>query len=221
MPAADVIVTFHGVGPAGRVLDDAERGVWVDDVDTFRRMLDVVAEHPGVEVTVDDGNLSDVEVVLPELRARGLSATFFLLPGFFGRPGFVGEAESRALSDAGMAIGSHGMLHQTWRGLPTSRYGPEFVESRTILEQVCGRPVDVAACPFGAYDRRAVGMARTAGYQRLYTSDGGPARSTWLEPRNSVHADDTPQTLERVLLHRPSPPERAVRAAKRTVKRWR
>ena len=60
-------------------------------------------------------------IALPALRERGLTATFFVVAGRLGEPGFLDERGVRALADAGMAIGCHGMRHRPWRGLDERR----------------------------------------------------------------------------------------------------
>jgi peptidoglycan/xylan/chitin deacetylase (PgdA/CDA1 family) len=86
-----------------------------------------------------------------------------------------------------MRIGSHGAAHLPWRHLAPDRLREEIVDSRRVLEEVCGVAVDTAACPFGSYDRRVLRGLRRAGYRFVYTSDGGAsAGSAWLQPRTSV-----------------------------------
>ena len=61
-----------------------------------------------------------------------------------------------------------------------------------------------AALPLGRYDRRALQALGGAGYQKVYTSDRFPARPTsWLQARYSVAADDTRESISRILQTRP------------------
>lgn len=191
-------LTFHGIGEPTRPLEDGEAGVWVSARD-LASVLDAAAERPGVHITFDDGNRSDVEIALPALVRRGLSATFFIVAGRIGMPGFLDADGARALRDAGMAIGSHGMRHRRWRRLPESDLHQETVAAKEAIEDVVERPVTAAACPFGSYDRRALASLRTAGYARVYTSDRGLVRTgDWLQVRNTVHAGDDGAMLERI-----------------------
>jgi hypothetical protein len=91
-----------------------------------------------------------------------------------------------------------------------------------MLEAIVERPVKAAACPFGAYDRRALRSLRRSGYQRVFTSDRGTARADgFLQSRNSVGPGDDPRLLERIS-HLDAAPHRALpRRAKLAVKRWR
>lgn len=211
-------LTFHGIGEAPGHISSAERELWVS-VSQFCSVLDSTLGRGDVRITFDDGNASDVERALPALRQRGLKATFFIVAGRLGEPGYVDETGVRALADAGMTVGSHGMRHVPWRGLDDRTLDEEHVEARRLLEEVISRPVAEAACPFGSYDRRVLRSLRRSGYQRVYTSDGGAAGTdAWLQARTSIHRGNG--DIAR-LLARETQPQRAVRRAKLVVKRWR
>lgn len=173
-----------------------------------------------MRMTFDDGNASDVGIVLPALLARGLRATFFVVAGKVDEPGFVSRSDLRELAQHGMSIGSHGMRHRSWRSLPGPDLREEIVEAKARLEAIVDRPVTTAACPFGAYDRRTLSHLRRAGFARVFTSDEALAKdSAWLQPRHSVHDTDTPATVDRILAERPW--EAALRAGRQLVKRLR
>jgi peptidoglycan/xylan/chitin deacetylase (PgdA/CDA1 family) len=211
-------LTFHGVGEPPRELAPGEATVWLTE-ERFRAVLDAVAGRDDVRLSFDDGFRSDVEVALPALVERGLSATFFILAGRLGHPEHVGEQDVATLVDAGMTIGSHGLHHRSWRELDEPDLSAELDESRRVLAAVAGASVTRASVPFGAYDRHVLGrLRRGAGYERVFTSDGGPAREdAWLQPRTSVTVADTPATLAVA----PTPAAAAQRSLKGLAKRWR
>jgi peptidoglycan/xylan/chitin deacetylase (PgdA/CDA1 family) len=214
-------LTFHGVGEPQRRLDPGESDVWVSRAQ-FLALLDSVEGRREVRISFDDGNASDVEHALPALRERGLNATFFVVAGRLGAPGFLDAAGVEELAAAGMTIGCHGMRHRAWRGLDDGALREELIEAKAILEGVVARPVTQAACPFGSYDRRVLRRLRGSGYYHVYTSDRGTTRSRdFLQARNSIGPHDDPGVLERIV-SRESPPYRALpRRAKQAVKRWR
>ena len=223
MPAARTtwILTFHGVGKKPRALDPGEDRVWLDE-DRFRRVLDAVGSRPDVTLSFDDGNLSDVETALPLLIERGLSARFFVCAGRLGEPGFLAPDQVRELISAGMSVGSHGWSHRSWRGLSDENLEVELGDARGRLEEVVQRPVRTASCPFGGYDRRVLGSLRSAGYERVYTSDGGQARATdWLTPRMTVLAHQDGVDVAALMDRRASLSARLTRSARLAVKRWR
>jgi peptidoglycan/xylan/chitin deacetylase (PgdA/CDA1 family) len=212
-------VNFHGVAEPPRVLEAGEAMVWLAK-DRFLQTLDALRLRRDVCISFDDGNRSDLEVALPALLERDLTATFFVLAGRLGDPQFLGAENVRELHAAGMAIGSHGLHHRDWRRVCDEELAAELSQSRRILEDVVGAPVTQAAIPFGSYDRRVLAQARRdGGYARVFTSDGGPARrDAWLQPRTTVGNDGVPTAA---LTQPPSARGNAARSLKRVVKRWR
>jgi peptidoglycan/xylan/chitin deacetylase (PgdA/CDA1 family) len=221
-----VNITVHGVGDPVRPLDDGESRTWIT-VDQLDVVLDAAEGRPHVRVTFDDGNVSDVEIGLPRLLERGLVARFFVLAGCLGAPGRLNSDGVRELHRAGMSIGSHGWLHRDWRTLDWERpqaleVQQEIVQARRVLSEVVRADVSQVAIPFGAYDRHVLAALRRSGVTRVYSSDGGWARAgSWLQPRNSVHAEDGAAWARRVMASPPSLPRSARQRAARAVKRRR
>jgi peptidoglycan/xylan/chitin deacetylase (PgdA/CDA1 family) len=210
---------FHGVGKPERELEPSEGQYWIAP-EQLDELLEVARRSPAFAITFDDGNASDVAIALPVLRRHGLTATFFVVAGRLGERGSLGPGDLGELRRAGMRIGSHGMRHRPWRGLDRAGLHEELVEARERLAEVCGAPVREAACPFGEYDRSVLAALRRAGLARVYTVDGGAARSgAWLQTRHTVRDVDTSATIEK--LARRSAPESTILTLKRTVKRWR
>ena len=214
-------VCFHGVGAPRRRVDDAEARYWVTS-DNFLRILDELASWPSVALSFDDGNASDVQTGLPALVERGLTGTFFVLAGRLDAPGSLAADEVGAITEAGMAVGSHGMDHISWRHLDAAARLREFVDARAMIAAASGCAVDQAAFPRGQYDRAALASLRRHGYSRVFTSDARPARpGAWLQPRYSVTRDDTVESLRRRVLAAPSLRHRLVVQAKGVAKRLR
>jgi peptidoglycan/xylan/chitin deacetylase (PgdA/CDA1 family) len=206
---------FHGIGAPERELEPDEDQFWIDPAQ-FEELLQAATELPAVRLTFDDGNASDVSIALPALVQRGLTASFFVISGRLGEPGALGADDVRALAAAGMSIGTHGMRHRSWRSLDEEGYREELDDARAALQAAAQAPVTEAACPYGAYDRRALRALKERGYERVYTVDQRPADpNDWLQPRYAIRRDDTPETLgtfgrDSLLL-----------AAKTAAKRWR
>jgi peptidoglycan/xylan/chitin deacetylase (PgdA/CDA1 family) len=224
MPTAGrrvVNLTFHGIGPPTRQLGPGERDVWLT-VPTFLSILDAAAGHADVALTFDDGNASDVEHALPALQSRGLEATFFVVAGRLGEPGFLGAEQVRRLAAAGMAIGCHGMRHRPWRRLGEAALREELVVAREMLAETADVPITQASCPFGSYDRRVLSFLRRCGYERVHTSDRGTARrDAWLQARNTAEHSDDGGLVERIAARERRPGRAFARHAKLAAKRWR
>lgn len=216
-----VNLCFHGIGTPGRPLEPGEDVYWVG-VERFEQLLDEAARHPNVRISFDDGNASDVEIALPRLRRRQLTATFFLLAGRIDTPGSVTSAGVSELRAAGMPIGSHGWSHRSWRGMDAEASHQELVLSAEVLSDLARMRVREAACPRGEYDRGALQQLRKAGYERVFTSDRRRARDrAWLQPRFSLHHDDDVDGLRSAVDAGGPSLVGAARAAYHLVKRWR
>ena len=217
----ELILTFHGLGEQiPPQATEAERKVWVP-VEWFEA---IVAALPRERVTLafDDGNASDAEHALEVLARLGRRARFFVLAERVGAPGYLSEAQIATLHGAGMTIGSHGLSHRDWRTLPDDELHAELAGSRRALQELIGAEVLEAACPFGSYDRRVLRGLHSAGYRRVYNSDGGSARTrAWMAPRNTIHRE---LELDRWLALAAAGPQglpNPLLAGKRLVKRLR
>lgn len=201
-------VCFHGIGTPQRELEPGEARYWITP-DLFEAVLDEIRDWPGLRISFDDSNTSDVEYGLPALLARGLTADFFVLAGRLDSPGSLDEDAVRLLYRNGMTIGTHGMRHIPWRGLSDEAAAEELVTARERLSKAVGTDVGTAACPLGRYDRGLLTRMRHLGYTRVFTSDRRPARpAAWIQPRFTVRNDDTPQSLRAEAVDGPSPVSR-------------
>lgn len=195
-PPRRVNVCFHGVGQPHRDLEPGERRYWLGE-DEFLRLLDEFAVNKRlVSLSVDDGNASDLEIVLPALLERELHATFFLIVDRLDMPGSLGRSDARELVRCGMTLGNHGWTHEPWTRVRDDDLEREVLEARAALSVIAGGAVRLAALPLGQYNRNVLRAARGAGYTTLFTSDRQTARAhSWLQPRFSVQRGITPRSF--------------------------
>jgi len=198
-----VNLCFHGIGVCETEREEGESRYWVSE-STFLDILDDVAGDPRVRLSFDDGNRSDVEIALPALRDRGLTATFFALAGRLNDAASLSASDLVELRRNGMRIGSHGWSHVPWKGLSVDEAHRELVDARTVLTEASGGAIEQAALPLGRYDRELIRRVKAAHYATLFTSDRFPARpGAWLQARYSVTAQDTIDTVRRIRTHAP------------------
>jgi peptidoglycan/xylan/chitin deacetylase (PgdA/CDA1 family) len=221
-----LVLNFHGVGAAPSSVPAAEVP-YSCPADAFCAMLDEVMElsagtSTSIEITFDDGNLSDATVALPALLARGLTASFFVCAGRIGQSGFVDAAALRELLAAGMSVGSHGWNHVDWRRADDKTLAQETQGALDEISAVIGHRVDEVGVPFGSYDRRVLNQLRRTGVRTVYTSDGGRATlAGWLVPRLSFATSWPQGTLRRAVLAPTGKLERTKLGLIRTLKRLR
>lgn len=149
----------------GALLDHADRGTPLPP--------------KAIVLTFDDGTEDHFDRVLPALRAHGMRATFFVIAGKVGpdpghrtvEPGASGPLrylvwpEVRALRDAGMEIGAHGLTHARLPELPDDAALSELTQARSLIGAALGAPVDLMAWPFNSLRARHRALAKQAGYR--------------------------------------------------------
>lgn len=118
-----------------------------------------------VILTFDDGKEDAIRLVLPALQKRGMRASFFVVTGLVGRPGYLTWGDVRALAAAGMEIGSHGVDHARLADLPDDRVREELAQSKRALETELRRPAEVLAYPYNSTRARISAEAKKAGYR--------------------------------------------------------
>ena len=223
MNQTESILNFHGIGSPHSGIEAAERPYWISEL-FFQQILNLV-DREGyrrrVLWTFDDGNASDLSIAAPRLAAASQKGTFFILTGRFDNPHYLSPAQTRGLADMGMEIGLHGRDHVDWRTVSVDLLNVETIGARGVLAQELGRPVTEVAIPFGTYNRRVISHLKACGFNRIYTSDHGPAAAgETVRNRTSVRADMTLEDVRNILDNNVSVPTRARRWLSRTLRRY-
>jgi hypothetical protein len=220
-----LILHFHGLGPIPDWINPQERNYWCSE-QRFTAILDAICALSRVmpiEMTFDDGNISDAVIALPALLHRDITATFFICAGRIGLPGYLDASAMKDLASAGMAIGSHGWEHVDWRRVNDAVLDVEIDAARDKIADVIGRPIDKVAIPFGSYDRRVVRRLRRSDIKTVFTSDGGRAPLTgWMLPRDVFRTSwDDDRTLIELATRPLSGAASFRRSIIRAIKQWR
>ncbi len=153
-----------------------------------------------VILTFDDGREDALRLVLPALRAHGMRATFFIVTGWIGKPGYLTWDGVRALAGAGMEIGSHTVTHPRLPDLPPERVEEELRVSRQTLEKELGRPVEALAYPYNSVRRGVVASAQAAGYRLAVAGGAHGGRELFWLLRIPIAGSTTLADFERAIL---------------------
>ncbi|WP_328871492.1 polysaccharide deacetylase family protein [Streptomyces sp. NBC_00287] len=154
-----------------------------------------------VGLTFDDGYADFVDHALPVLRRHDCGATLFVLPGRLGgdnawdplgpRKPLLTADGIRHAAAAGVEIGSHGLTHVDLTKADDELLHAETAESRAVLSELIGAPVEGFCYPYGTVDRRAADAVRAAGYTYACAIDPGPLTGLHALPRVHVGQNDT------------------------------
>jgi peptidoglycan/xylan/chitin deacetylase (PgdA/CDA1 family) len=167
-----VRLTYHEIGEQGSPY------LYFVPAGRFREHLAEVANTVGalnsrrIELSFDDGHVSHRELAMPILDEYGLKATFFITAGWTGkRLGYMTEQQVRELSQAGHSVQSHGWSHRMLTLCTDQELRDELDESKNMLEDLTGEPVQALSAPNGRWNRRVLEAAADSGYQFVYTSN--------------------------------------------------
>jgi peptidoglycan/xylan/chitin deacetylase (PgdA/CDA1 family) len=144
-------------------------------------------ERP-MAITFDDGYDCLYSEAFPALQEFGSPATVFVVAARIGGVNdwephrvltyepILTAAHIVEMVRAGIAIGSHGMLHEHMPRLSDAELRGTLRDSKALLEDLIGREVTAVAYPFGEHDERVRAMAAEAGYTTGYSTQRGVNR---------------------------------------------
>jgi len=142
-----------------------------------------------IAITFDDGYKDNLYVAAPILAEYGSPFTVFVTTQFVDNNSsvYLTPEELRELSALpGVTIGSHGRTHARLSGLSDYELCDELVGSRSRIEDIIGKKVDMVSYPHGKFNRRVRAAAVDSGYRLGFGSRFGI---------NSKHSD--PMFLKR------------------------
>lgn len=135
-----------------------------------------------IAVTFDDGFRNAVENAFPEMLARKIPATLFVVTGYLGKtPDWIKKPahknapemlitadQLKALPNEMVKIGSHCVTHPKLTSLNKEQIISELSESKKYLESLLERNITTLAFPYDDYNDQVVKLAREAGYLHVF-----------------------------------------------------
>ena len=132
-----------------------------------------------VAITFDDGHATHFTDAFPELAARRMAATFFVITARVGTNGYATWDQLRAMRRAGMSIQSHTHTHPFLSELSAEAARTELRESRRRLDAELDQETTTLALPGGDAPRGwSARDFADAGFRWVATSRWGPNAGT-------------------------------------------
>jgi peptidoglycan/xylan/chitin deacetylase (PgdA/CDA1 family) len=147
----------------------------------------------------DDGYSDFYHNAYPVLRERGYRASVAAISDFMGEDGYLTWDQARELAQNGTEFVSHAASHANLAILSADDARREISESRRVLEEELGRPVQYFVYPYGepfvqgddAHRSTVVTLLQEAGYRGALTTSSGP-------PYIGIQRADAPFLLRRI-----------------------
>lgn len=217
------VLMYHAIEdadhPAGA--QDAGEQLYILQTEQFRQQMDYLHSkgyqtylleelqamdawpEKAVVLTFDDGHESNFTLALPILQQYGFKAHFFITTGWTGTPHFLTADQIKALHEAGMGIGSHGVTHRFLTDLNDTEIEFELDASKHTLQQILGKEIHSFSAPGGRIVRKQFSAAKELGYNYVCTSCPDLLKNKEILfdiPRFSIKADST-EYFERIVLN--------------------
>ena len=131
---------------------------------------DITLPPKPVLITFDDGYIDNYTNAFPILKKYNLRATIFIIPSFTSvYPGYMTWEQLKEMEASGITIESHTLTHPKLEELPDDEIRSELLNSKSLLEENLGHPVEFLAYPTGTYNLHIAGIAQDAGYKGAFT----------------------------------------------------
>lgn len=180
---------------------------------SVRELLAARPRRRLVGLTFDDGYADFLEHAVPALKRHGFTATVYVVADRIGTANDWDRDEGGpvkplldrdgvlACAQAGMEIGSHGMLHVKVTKADPQAAAREITESRELLGDLLRTPVAGYCYAYGDHDARAVDLVRDAGYDYACAVDRSAWTGRYALPRRYIgEADTWPRLLAKQTL---------------------
>ena len=117
-----------------------------------------------VILTFDDGYMDFYTDVFPILKEENVKAVEYVIPDFLNRPNFMFTFQLREIAKSSLVeIGAHTMDHVWLKGVSRKTAQFEIAQSRKVLQDLLGLPINSFAYPYGAFDQQAIDIVKDAG----------------------------------------------------------
>lgn len=138
----------------------------------------ILPEKP-IILSFDDGHMDFYTDVFPILKKEQVKAIAYIVLDLLNRPDFMFTFQVKNIAQSPLVeIGSHAMNHILLKGIKKKTAEYEIVQSKKVLQDMIGLPVNSFAYPYGALDWQAISIVGEAGYTNAVSTIPGIMQST-------------------------------------------
>lgn len=129
---------------------------------------------PAVALSFDDGYVDFYTNVFPILKKYQAKATIYIITNKIGKKDYLNEKQIRELIASGLVeIGSHTKDHVDLNETSVEQSRQQIKESKKILEDEFGIPIQTFSYPYGHYKQRDIDLVKEASYSAAVTVSEG------------------------------------------------
>lgn len=126
-----------------------------------------------IVITFDDGYKDVYTNAFPILKKYNLKANVYMISGWINGDVYMTEEMTKEMANSPLIeIGSHTVNHKALATLSDSEIETELKDSKSTLEKMVNKNIDVIAYPTGSYDSRVLNIAEKYYKYGLSTNRG-------------------------------------------------
>lgn len=120
-----------------------------NEMPKLRDYSDLEKQDWKILLTFDDGYQCNYDVVIDLLEQYSVTAIFFVVTDYIGKPGYITECQLRTMSQRNFLIGSHTVNHVNCSKLSEEEFVRELQESKASIEKIIQKEVRYFSFPYG------------------------------------------------------------------------
>ena len=216
------IILYHHIRPITPTMEPLARGLSVTP-DVFDQQLEYFEKNGYATITLeqmyealkegkkivprtiifsfDDGYADNYQYAFPILQKHHFGGILFLITNAVGTPDYLSWDQIKEMKKSDVfEIGSHTLNHPVLPALSMGKMQKEVRESKKVLEEHIGAPVDFFCYPYGKYTKEIILAVKDAGYKGAVTTHYGTTHtfaSLFETSRVRLTNDDVAQTIEK------------------------
>lgn len=170
-----------------------ENGYHTISLDTLYAALkkQVTLPNKSIILTFDDGYIDFFINAYPILQKYNFQATVFIPTGLMDQGYYLQWDQIKQMQDSGLiSFQAHTVNHAQLTILPTSSALWEMTESKKVLQEKLGIPVNFMAYPYGSANSTVIELSKQAGFVG--------AVGTW---RGDIQSEGTIYNLPRIRIN--------------------
>jgi peptidoglycan/xylan/chitin deacetylase (PgdA/CDA1 family) len=167
-----------------------------------------------IVLTFDDGYQDNYEII-KRFCAENITPIVFIPSDFIGKRNsweyssrffeaqHLDKRQIKELSDMGAIIGSHGSSHNSLTGMSDDNLIEDITRSKSMLQEIANREVDLISFPFGRTNSRVNAAAHKCGYRHGFTLGNRPGDKNdeeFVISRTPVYSIDDYYSLKAKLI---------------------
>ncbi len=129
-----------------------------------------------IVLTFDDGYRDFYTDAFPIIKKYKIRVVAYIVPNFIDRPNYMFSDQLVEIKDSGLVeIAAHTMDHVWLKGISKEVAKEEIADSKKVLEEKLHITVNSFAYPYGAFDRQAMDLVKSAGFTNAASTVPGVA----------------------------------------------